>query len=115
MTCSRSSDLGRSDRLAGVAAHPGHGGLVQVDVANPGQGELLERGAGADEAAHEVVGGFGEDAFGGVVLLDLRAGLQDRDLVAEFHGFVEVVGDEDDGLAQLFLQPQQLVLQRGRG
>ena len=39
------------------------------------------------------------------------AGLQDRDPVAELDGFVEVVGDEDDGLAQLVLQPQQLVLQ----
>ncbi len=49
--------------------------------------------------------------FGGVVLRDLRAGLQDRDPVAELHGFVEVVGHEDDGLAQLLLQPQEFVLQ----
>ena len=84
---------------------------MEIDVAHPGQGQLLERGACADEAAHEVVGGFGEDAFGGVVLHDLRAGLQDRDPVAELHGFVEVVRDEDDGLAQLLLKPQQLVLQ----
>ena len=48
---------------------------------------------------------------GSVVLHDFRACLQDRDPVAELDGLVEVVGHEDDGLAELLLQPQELVLQ----
>ena len=34
-----------------------------------------------------------------------------RDPVAHPHGLVDVVGDEHDGLAELALQPQELVLQ----
>ena len=33
------------------------------------------------------------------------------DLVTELDGLLDVVGDEHDGLAQVFLQPQELVLQ----
>ena len=33
------------------------------------------------------------------------------DLVAELDGLVDVVGDEHDGLAELALQPQELVLE----
>lgn len=36
--------------------------------------------------------------------------LEDRDAVADAYRLVEVVGDEDDGLVQGFLQFQQLVL-----
>ena len=36
---------------------------------------------------------------------------EDRDPVAHLHRLVDVVGDEHDGLAELLLQPQELVLQ----
>lgn len=101
---------GQFNGFGGVAAGLRNDGLVQVDVAHPGQAELHEGSAGADEAADEVVGGFGEDPFRGVVLDDLGAGSQDGDPVTQLDGLAEVVGDEDDGLVQLFLQPQQLVL-----
>ena len=101
----------RPDRFAGVAADPGYGGLVQLDVADPGQRELFERGAAADEVADKVVGRIGEDLLRSVVLHDLGAGPQDGDLVAELDRFVEVVSHEDDGLAKLLLQAQQLILQ----
>ncbi len=42
--------------------------------------------------------------------LDQLAVLEDRDAVADAYRLVEVVGDEDDGLVQGFLQFQQLVL-----
>ena len=46
-----------------------------------------------------------------VVLLELAALGEDRDPVAHPHRLVDVVGDEHDRLAQLALQPQELVLQ----
>ena len=45
------------------------------------------------------------------VLGELAALLQDRDAVAHLDRLVDVVGDEDDRLAQLGLQAQELVLQ----
>ena len=42
---------------------------------------------------------------------ELAADAQHRDLVAELDGLVDVVGDEDDRLAEVALQPQELVLQ----
>ena len=42
---------------------------------------------------------------------ELAADAQHRDLVAELDRLVDVVGDEHDGLAQLALQAQELVLQ----
>ena len=85
--------------------------LVQLDVAHPAEGELLERRPGPHEVTDEVIGGIGEDRFRGVVLDDFGPGLQDRDPVAELDRLIEVVGDEDDGLAELVLQAQQFVLQ----
>jgi hypothetical protein len=41
----------------------------------------------------------------------VRALTQHRDPVADLDGLVEVVGDEDDGLAQLALEADQLVLE----
>ena len=41
--------------------------------------------------------------------------LHDADLIGNLHCLVHVVGDEDDGLVQLLLKPQQLVLKLGTG
>ncbi|MCY1300817.1 hypothetical protein D9M68_451640 [compost metagenome] len=40
-------------------------------------------------------------------MLDDLAVAQDRDLVAQSEGFVEIVGDEDDGLLDLLLQVEK--------
>ena len=45
--------------------------------------------------------------------LDDVAAFHDGDPVADPHGLVEVVGDEDDGALVLALEPQQLVLHLG--
>lgn len=50
-----------------------------------------------------------EDVLGGAEL-DYLTVAHDRDAVAEAHGLVEVVGDEDDRLLQPLLQFEQLVL-----
>ncbi len=68
---------------------------------------------GTDEAGHEVVGRVGEDLGRGARLGDHPALAEDHHLVREDEGLVDVVGDEDDRLAQLALQPVQLDLQVG--
>jgi hypothetical protein len=102
---------GRGDHRRRVRAHGGRGDRAQLDVLDPGQGELLEGGTGADEVRDVVLGRVGQDRLRGVVLHDPGADVEHDDPVAELHGLVEVVGDADDGLAQLVLDPQQLVLQ----
>ena len=61
----------------------------------------------------EVVGRVREQLGRGAVLGEPAAGGEDRDPVAHPHGLVDVVGDQHDGLAELALQPQELVLQPG--
>ena len=65
----------------------------------------------AHEVGHEVVVGVAEEGGGVGELGHLPAHPQHGDLVAELHGLVDVVGDEQDGLAELALQPQELVLE----
>ena len=59
----------------------------------------------------EVVGRVREDRVGRVVLREHAALAQDRDAVAHLDRLVDVVRDEDDRLADLAVQPQQLGLQ----
>ncbi len=54
-----------------------------------------------------------DELVGGGELGEHAAGLEDRDAVAELERLVDVVGDEDDGLAQLALQAAELLLQAG--
>src|SRR5699024_11891314 len=62
-----------------------------------------------DEPGDVVVGGLHEDLLGGADLHD-PARAHHRDAVAEAHGLVEVVGDEDDGLTELLLKVDELAL-----
>ncbi len=87
---------------------------LELDLLELGQREPLQAAVGADEAGDEVVGGVGEELLGRVVLGEDPALAQDRDPVAEEDRLVDVVGDEDDRLAQLMLDAQQLVLQPRR-
>ena len=63
------------------------------------------------EAADEVVGRVGKDLGRRTDLGDLATLLEDHDLVAEQERLVDVVRDEDDGLVEILLQPQQLLPQ----
>ena len=56
-------------------------------------------------------GGVGEDGRRRVVLGQDAAALQDRDAIAHLDRLVDVVGDEDDRLAHLLLEAQELVLE----
>jgi hypothetical protein len=86
-------------------------GLPEVDVADALQREALERAVGADEVLDERVGGAHEQLGRRGVLRQVAALLEHRDLVAHLDRLVDVVGDEDDRLADLGLQAQELVLQ----
>ena len=75
------------------------------------QRERLERPVAADEVRHELVDRVLEDLLRRVVLGEPAALAEDRDAVADLDRLVDVVRDEDDGLAQLLLQAQELVLE----
>ena len=87
------------------------GGLPEVDVADALEREALERAVGAHEVLDELLGRVHQQLGGRGELGELAALLEDRDLVAHLDRLVDVVGDEDDRLAQLGLQAQELVLQ----
>ena len=76
-----------------------------------GDGEPAQPGGGADEVGHEVVGRVAEQLGRRAELGQPAALGHHRDLVAHLHGLVDVVGDQDDGLAEVALQPQELVLE----
>ena len=66
---------------------------------------------GADEVLDELVGGVGEQLGGGAELGQPAAGREDRHPVAHLDRLVDVVGDQHDGLAQVALEPQELLLE----
>ena len=61
--------------------------------------------------ATKSLAGLVSSRAGSVVLLQRAARSEHRDLVAELDGLVDIVGDEDDGLAQFALQAQHFGLQ----
>src|SRR5215217_1415540 len=87
---------------------PGFG----LDGGDGDEGEPLEVTLGAQEVNHEVVHRRGEEVRRGDVLLQHAPDVEDGDTVAHLHSLVYVVGDEEDGLLQLPLQPKELVLEQ---
>lgn len=96
---------------------------VEADDSGHGLGEGLcgegrvpegERAVAAvlrDHARHERVRGPRHDLLGGRVLVQHAAGAEDGDLVAEDERLVDVVRHEHDGLLELALQADHLLLQ----
>ena len=108
--------------LAGLGEDACHGvpaadedGALQLDRGDPLQGEASQGRAAAGEVGDEVVGRVREDLGGRAVLGDARLVLQHEDAVAELDGLVDVVGDAHNGLVQLGLHVEQLVLEVGAG
>ena len=107
-------DVGRGElrlHLGGRLAYVGQGRLPEVDVGDPHQRQPLQGPVGADEVLDELIGRVHQDLGRGRVLGDLAALAHDRDPVAHLDRLVDVVGDEEDGLADLRLQAEELVLQ----
>ena len=96
--------------LAGMDDHR----LELLEVADAQQREALQAPIGADEALDELGCRVGEDGCRGVVLGQDSAALEDRDAVGHLDRLVDVMGDEDDGLADLLLEAQELVLKADR-
>ncbi|MNV80646.1 hypothetical protein D3C71_1742630 [compost metagenome] len=91
----------------GVLAH--HGQALAGDVAG------LEDSRGIytpHEVAHVVVGRVAQDLIGRTHLHHVAV-FHDGNAVADAHGFVQVVRDEDNGAALDLLQAQQLALHFG--
>ena len=67
----------------------------------------------ADEVLDVVVGRRAQQPLGRVELGELPARAEERDQVADLDGLLDVVGDQHDGLVQLGLEPEELILQGG--
>ena len=97
--------------LGGRLADVGERRLPEVDVGDPHQRQPLQRPVGADEVLDELVGGRHQQLGRGRVLGDPAALAHDRDPVAHLDRLVDVVGDEEDGLLDLRLEAEELVLE----
>ena len=84
---------------------------LEVVAVDGGDGQPAQAAGGADEVLDELVGGMGEQLGGRAELRQPPAGGEDRHPVAHLDRLVDVVGDEDDGLAELALEPQELLLE----
>src|SRR5918998_1721680 len=83
----------------------------EIHVADAHEREPLEDPVGTDEGGDELGVRAREDVLRRVVLGEESALLEDGDLVAHLYGLVYVVGDEDDGLLDVLLDAQELVLE----
>ena len=83
-----------SDSRCGVFSHGESRCLTDIDVAYAGEAQLLQAGTRTDEILYEFVGGMSQNLFRCAVLFDFAAFVEDDNPVAEFHGFVEVMGHE---------------------
>src|SRR5918998_2286095 len=83
----------------------------EIHVADAHEREPLEDPVVPDEGGDELGVRVREDVLRRVVLGEEAALLEDGDLVAHLYGLVYVVGDEDDGLLDVVLDAQKLVLE----
>src|SRR5215213_7585330 len=84
---------------------------LQIHLPDFAQREALEDAVVADEGGDELGVRVREDVLRGVVLGEEAALLEDGYLVAHLYGLVYVVGNEDDGLLDVLLDVQKLVLE----
>ena len=92
----------RARAPVGMLGHHGEG--LSGDVGSLEHGSRVHT---ADETAHIVVGGVAQDVVGRAHLHHLPV-FHDGDAVANAHGLVQIVRDEDDGAPPHLLQAQQL-------
>ena len=83
----------------------------QLQVRRLVEAERTVAAVAADEAGHEVVDRVRQQVCGFGQLRELAPDPEDSDLVAELDGLVDVVRDEEDRLAQLALEAEELVLE----
>ena len=87
---------------------------IEVDLVESAHAESLESTVGSDELSHELVGRLRQQVVGGRHLDELAVA-HDRDPVAHLDRLVDVVGDEDDRLRNLAMEPQEVVLESVTG
>ena len=101
--------LGQALQCRTAAAQLAHGDFhlqLAGNVAGLEHGRCVHA---ADEAAHIIIGRVAQDVFRRTHLHH-HAILHDGDAVADAHGLVQIVRDEDDGALLFLLQAQQLAL-----
>jgi hypothetical protein len=96
--------------LGAVLADKRERRLPEVDVGDAHQRQPLERTIGPDEVLDEFVPGGHQQLCRGRVLSEAAALTQDGDPVPHLDRLVDVVGDEQNRLPDLCLEPQELVL-----
>ena len=97
-------------RRDGIVRHHDH--RQQAGLGDVGDGIDMLDVHPSEEGADIVVRRVLQNVVGGTDLDD-QAPLHDGDTIADAHGFVEIVGDEDDRAAVLGLKLDQLVLHLG--
>ena len=111
-TAQRAPDqLHRGPGIGHPVTHVHDGRPLEVRRVDAGHGQPLEPAVGADEVRDEGVGRAAQQVGRGGELLDVAAVAHHRDPVADPHGLLDVVRDEDDRLAHGLLQPEELRLQ----
>ena len=103
--------LSRSRADVSVSSSPTVERVLEVAVLDRRHGHLLEPAVGADEVGDERAGRVAQHGGRVVVLLEVAAGREHRDAVTEAHRLLDVVRHEQDRLAHLGLQPEELHLQ----
>ncbi len=98
-------------RPGGVVGGHDDGAAIGGDLGHGDQRQALQPALGTEEVLDEPARRLRQDALGGVELLQDAALGKDRDPVAHRDGLIDVVGDEDDGLAHLGLETQELLLE----
>jgi hypothetical protein len=87
------------------------GGRSRSDSSTEGDGQPAESPVSADELGHEGIGRRAQHPRRGVVLGQPAALGEHRHPVTETYRLLDVVGHEHHGLAQIFLQPPELLLE----
>ena len=97
----------RSKRREDVIRHPDRGAAEEEDVSLPPCGDEVHRRR-SDEGRHEGIGRAGVDFLGRGDLLEFSI-VEDRDALADGHGFDLVVGDVDHGGMGDFMDAYQFL------
>ena len=97
--------------LGRVIARVADGRLDELEVADAVERQALEASILAHEPSHELGGRIRQDVGRRAELRQDAAVLEDGHQVAHLDGLIDVVGHEQDGLGELLLEAQELVLE----
>ena len=109
----RAGRRGQPTSLVDARANRHHAVLAQRERVAAEEGQPADAPVVPEEPLDEGVGRRGQQLLGSGDLDELARHSEDRDAVTELDRLVDVVRDEDDGLAEFLLKPEELLLQLG--